>query len=183
MWHWIVEHPLKLLIYTAILCAVLGYAGYVLPNRRGLWKLAGGLMGLGLVLAIIGWFTETDVDAVRKVVYAAAKAVEENDIEQAVSYISDSLPQEKSRARNELQRYRFFRVVVKSNLAIDVDADHDPPRAAARFNVVAVLASRDGALDKMNIPRFVILRFRKEGDEWKITGFEHDEPLPHMRQH
>ena len=108
--------------------------------------------------------------------------MERNDIDTAVSYIAESNRNLRSRAKSELTRYKFFRVAVKSNLTIDIDRSHDPPQAVARFNVVAVLASKDGALGRMNVPRFVILRFEKEGDTWRITGFEHDRPLPNMRQ-
>jgi hypothetical protein len=113
---------------------------------------------------------------VETVLRSAARAVERNDLEDLLRHVHSGAPQIREQATAEFPHYEFDRVSIKSNLQISFDAKSPTQEGTATFNVVVTGKVRDGDLELWSVPRYVVVRFRKEQGEWRVYSYEHREP-------
>ncbi|MEM8671426.1 MAG: hypothetical protein AAGG48_28155 [Planctomycetota bacterium] len=113
---------------------------------------------------------ETDAEQIEAVIYRIADAVEANDHETAVSVIAD--PSTRSQASAELQRYIFDLADVNKIRSIQVIEGSFPLEADVDMSVKVDVREVRGA-QTFRVPRRLILRFVKKGDEWFVTDYQH----------
>jgi hypothetical protein len=179
---WLLEKPLFIVAMGLLTAVVLG----------GLWLQTGSkgalrtfLIGIVVTAALlmVERFVTTDREQIESTLQRVARAVERNDVEEALRFAHSSATWMRQQARDELPRYVFHDVTIKPNLTVDVLPEHEPPRAVARFNVMVVLSDRDGILHERRIPRFVKVTFQKEEDSWRAIEYEHHDPYRGYRRH
>jgi hypothetical protein len=176
MMTWLLEDSLPVIVMGVILIAALAVGFIKTGSRAPLYGLAFVILLLiGLVL--LERMVVTDREQVEDVLFTIAKAVERNDIDEAIRHISPEAPGVQH-ADRELRRVNFREVDIKPNLEIEVFADRSPPTAEARFNVVVVGDIGGGP---QRYPRYVEVTFEKQGERWVARDYQHYEPTHSMR--
>ena len=174
---WIFEEPLPIVVISAVLGVALAI-GFVKTGQKWLLVALAAVVVLAIALLALERSVVTDREQVEQVLFQIAKAVEQNDIDQALRHISPDAPGV-DHANSELRKINFREVDIKPNLEIEVFADRTPPTAQTRFNVVVVADAGFGGTDRY--PRFVEATFVKEGDRWLVSDYAHYEPTRGMR--
>lgn len=175
--NWIFDQPVYI-----VACGVLavGLLGYLWTQTRHkyllLMSIAALLLTIGLL--IVERMVETDQEKIRFVLHDIAELLEEDRLDQALRHAYPDSPAQRT-AGSELPRYEFSTVNIKSNLEIQFEDQGD---AQVSFNVVVAGSSRDGSLSEQRVPRFVITRFRKDGEQWKVYDYEHHPPMMGMQK-
>lgn len=187
---WVVEQPWLILLLGVLLQGLL-FWGLVRTGKKPiLWVM------LAAALLFAGWFglertIVTEREQVRDVLFATTKAIEDDDEQTVLAYISASAPSSGdvtgfggnwATMRDEVSHWmRDFDVEtisIKRNLEITIHADQSPPLAEATFNATAMgrMKTADGMAGKF-AAKFVV-QFRKEEDgQWRIRRYEASDPI------
>ena len=68
------------------------------------------------------------------------------------------------------------KISIKPNLKVNLGRPTPASSAEARFNVVATLEGPRDLGGTFTVPRFVIVRFRREADGWRVKDYESFDP-------
>ena len=177
----ILEHPWKIAIYGFIFTAVALYAAVRFSEYRKLRRIPICSSILTAILIAVSILFMTEGEKVRKHLYSAAEAVENADVDSVVGHIHPKSRSLRRNAQAEFDRYKISAVSIKSNLEVRVDKTKVPREAVATFNVV-VQGSERSSFGARAVPRYVEMKFKKDGDQWKITEIRHYDPLMSMRK-
>jgi hypothetical protein len=184
--NWLVEATWErtLLIVALAALAVIFSLVWLRIGKRWLIALAAACGVLIVAVLAAGHLIVTDREVVEATLREIAAAVERNDVKTVVGHIHSQRTDIAATAESELPRYDFEEVDIKSNLEIEVDSQGDPPTAVAKFNVVVRGKFRGGGdfsevYGDRGVPRYVIVKFQKEGDVWKVIDYEHRDPFGH----
>ena len=170
----LLENPVPIVFFGVIVMAVL--AAIAVTYQRAVVLLA--LVGV-LVLMVAGVVLErlvvTEVERVEASLDGAAAALEANDLEEALQYVSPSADNTRNRAGDVLRWVRFTDVKV-NNLEVTINDLTSPPTAEAKFNGVFHFEDRTGQLLRESYAVGLTVELRLEGDRWLITDhIEHHE--------
>lgn len=166
------ESSFKILGYGLFVAVPLYVMAFHFQQRR-LWVACGIVTTLIIAALIVEWAVVTPKEEVEKRVVQLAKVVEENQVDELLTYISQSKPGVLSRARQEMPNYEFD--VCNLMIFHEIKVDENNPRKATadfmvRFNV-AMKGFQGGGL------RDVFLQFEKEtDDQWRIVDYSHYDP-------
>jgi flagellar motor component MotA len=172
---WLFENPTTVLVLGAVTAVIFG----------AIWLQTGRKIELYVMLAIlactvglvgVGRFWKSDAQQVKATIQQVARDVERNDVDAVLAHLHPSMDEVRQRAANEMPHYSFEQVKVKSNLAVELFLDESPPRAEATFNVVVIGSDTSGLINGRRVPRFMRLTLLKEGDAWRISDYQHDDP-------
>ena len=170
----VAEQPLILSIMLGVLAVGLIY-GWV---QTGTKQLA----VVGLVLAAfipVSWIVAanwvTDREQIELLIYETADAIKDNDHERVVNLIADT--EIRNRARQELGTFVFEEARVTKIREIELIDGTFPQEADVDLIVKVVVSQRKGGLQNQSIPRRLLLRMQKEGNDWLIIGYDHMSPL------
>lgn len=169
------ENPTTVLVMGGITALVFG-AIWLQTGRKIELYIMLAIVTFLAVLLVAGSIWKSDRRQVKTALFLIARDVERNDVEAVVSHLHPSIPELSSRVEAEMPMYNFEEVNIKQNLEIEVFADESPPRAVTSFNVVVVASDRSGLINGRRVPRFMKVTFLKDGDEWKVAGYEHHDP-------
>ena len=136
---------------------------------------------LAIGLAVLDQVVVTEREKVERTIYQIAADVELGDTQQLLTHIHPDAVETRAAAAAEMPRYKLSAVRVKRGLTVEFHLNRDPPEATVEFNVVVTGADAEGILDERQVPRFVSLRMRKDGDRWKVHDYRHADPLEGMR--
>ncbi|HZZ73379.1 MAG TPA: hypothetical protein VFE24_14085 [Pirellulales bacterium] len=167
------ENSWKFLILGGLI--EIGLIALLVKSGRGMWiyvmaavaLLTGGLVCLERLVV-------TPREQVEKALYAAAAAVESNNLNAVLDTISPTAKEMRADLRARLPNYKIDRVSIKSDLAITVNDLTAPPTARAEFHVVVTGGDRAGNFHDMSYPIFLTVYFERQGDRWLMSGY--DEP-------
>jgi hypothetical protein len=172
---WMVESPLLIVILGLLVVLVLGGA-WIQTGRKPLLYAA---ITAGIMTALlfgVERFVQTDREQVRETLNQIARDVESNDVEKVLAHVYSGSPDIRSRAASEFPLYQFKSVSIKRNLKIIVEPKHFPPKAVAEFNVVVSGTDKAGLFSERAVPRFAIVTFYKEDNQWRVRSYEHRDP-------
>lgn len=163
----LLENPLPGIAIAGLL--TLGFAAGWLKTgyHRLLLGVAFSLL-LGAAAVLLERWVETPREQVTATLLQIAADVESNDHDKALAHIHSARSQLLARGAQELSKYTFTRVDLKSHREITVDTGRSPPRAVAEFNVVVEIEQYGGP-----IPRLVTLTLYQEDGRWKIYDYSH----------
>jgi hypothetical protein len=65
---------------------------------------------------------------------------------------------------------------------VAVDPVKQPAEAEVKFNVLVIGGTRSGEIADTRVIRYMIVRFRKDGDRWKVIAYEHHPPQEALRR-
>jgi hypothetical protein len=172
------ESPVPILFVGIVALAALGVAFH--QTRRGALLLAMG----GAILVVLGglaleWIVVTDREEVAFVLEGCAAALEANDLEGALSYLSPAAEHSRRRLTGDLRTVRIDRVNI-NNLEVTINEYTSPPSAQARFQATAFIsAERFGIQRDVYMARFIV-GLRREAGRWMIS--DHVEYSPYGSQ-
>ena len=165
----VAERPVLIGVLGLIAVAVVGYA-WLQTQHKQLLQAAIAIVVVTIGLLVASRWVTTDRERVDAALHGAALAVQRNDLAALLRFIHPAAPEIRAQAEAEFPRYEFHEVSIKSNLEITVDSATD---ATAKFNVVVTASERDGLVKNWKAPRYCTVRFRKDGDAWKVVAYEH----------
>jgi len=172
---WLLEKPLVIVLLGLTTAGLCGFLWTQTGRQGALYALLGVLAVTGGLL-LVERLVETDREQIDAILHQAAREVERNEIESLMRFTHSRAERMRRQARDELPRYDFDQVSIKSNLVITVRQDRDPLTATARFNAVVSASERDGLIKNQRVARYVVVRFEKEGNAWRATDYEHHDP-------
>lgn len=177
---WLVEQPLKILLLGGLTAVTLAYAWAHLRYR---WLLHAclGVAALTIGLLLLERLVETEPERIRATLRQIARDVERNDLETILSHVYSGAPQTLAQARSEFPRYEFERVSIKPNIEITLDPTAQPPAARVTFNVRVDVVELSSGI-RYTPARFVVVTMRKEGGQWKVAEYSHDDVLQGLRR-
>ncbi len=178
---WMLQSAWQLAIGGGLLALATAFIAAKLPEFPKLWRIP-KIVALATVgLVAVSLLVETEEERIGAVLHEAAAAVEAGKYDSLAPYIH---PREKGLRRLAealLQTYEIDRVAIKSNLKVAVDRKASPPRAVATFNVVVRGSRLSSQTGTRNVPRFVVLKLEKQGDQWKVIELQHYDPTMSSR--
>lgn len=154
---------------VGVVLTVMMVAGYLRTGRPAPLAAAGGALILGAGLVCLAIYVETDREQIDATIHDLARKLEANRDQEVLDAIHSGAPEVKRRAASELIKYSIDEVKVKSNLKIEVQIDHQPPRAVATFKVVGRIQEYPRP-----IPRSIKLVFYRDPEGvWRIIDYSH----------
>lgn len=184
--NWILESTAeRTMLLTALAAAVVILSlVWMRTGRRWPMALAAVAGLLAIVVLVAGHLIVTDREVVEATLRRIAADVERNDVKAVVGHIHSERTDLVAMVESEFPRYRFEKVDIKSNLEIEVDNAVNSQAAVAKFNVVVHGKFHGGGdfgdvYGDQGIRRYVVVKFQKEGDQWKVVGYAHHDPIGH----
>jgi len=168
---WVVEQRLPIILLGA--SATLIAAMIVIQTRR-----IGAIVGLvGVVLLTIGLLVleavvVTEVEEIEFALYAAAAAVERNDLPTALAMFPDDAKSVRHRAEGLLGQFTFSRVRIENDLQIEIDPEVEPRAATAKFTCNAQAKHRRELIPYEFIRRKVTISLIWQDDRWALSDYE-----------
>ena len=138
--------------------------------------LLAGLVFLLLIPSafVLATYWVTDREKISEAIYRTANAVANNDFDAAVQVIEPAQRDKIAAAKSDLMRFRFDEARVNKIRTIDVLATSVPPEAEVDMSVTVVVSEQRGQIQRMRVPRRVILQFRKSASgEWLVYDYNH----------
>ena len=170
----LIESPWPAIFFGIIALAIL--AVILVQTRRGVVLLA--MIGvLALTLAGVGleWLVVTERERVEDTLYGAAAAIEANDLDRLMPYISPSAPYTPRRARTVMRQYKFTEARI-NNVQIEINELTSPPSAKAEmigiFSVIDTLNELPYTSGRIGLT----IELRLENGRWLITGHREGDP-------
>ena len=163
------ESPWPILFIGIAVEAVL--AVVLLRTGRGavLWGMIGAAAFVLLGL-LVEWLVVTEREAVEHTLDACVAAVEANDVERLLSYISPSAQQARKEARWVLGRVQVEKARI-NDLEIKINRLTNPLTATARFEAIGTGRDRKGELPYQTFPARVTVELRQENARWLVAGY------------
>jgi hypothetical protein len=168
----LLERPVTIGLIGSIL-SVATFYGWVQSGSRPLFRTSIGLAVGTVVLALIGWYIDTDKDILRRFVYETAQELEANQHQKVAAKIHPQATGELQDAKLRLPDIRFAVARIKSIHDIDVTRHRTGVTATITMNVYVEVAYGDR---QGKAPRWVQLTLEQLDGEWRIVTFEQREP-------
>ena len=164
---WFLEHSGPILLAGIVAELVLG--SLLLRSGRGLWLWPmAGVFLLTLSGVVLERAIQTPKEQVASTLYAAAAALEQNDMEALFEHISSAARYTPQRARTILQQYRFRQARI-THLEVEINDLTSPPTATAQLTgLVSVEDPHGQPIYTGRVRLEVLLRWEK--DRWRIIG-------------
>jgi hypothetical protein len=176
--HYLVEDPTLVIVSVLLIELFLGVALYHTGQGKVLLAIVlVAVLGIGLVL--VEWLVWTDREQVTDVLYDAADAAVENDVERLFRHtVPENAAQGsqlRSAAERVLESYEFDARGIGNDLEITVNDRSNPPAARARFTCrVKGSVARDKFQFNFHLKLTVLLR-KYEG-RWLMYEYSHNVP-------
>jgi hypothetical protein len=165
---WLVEDPTFVLIAAGL--AVVGLAISFFQTGRGLYLIwIGAVLFVMLLLLLIERYVVTDREQVEETLYAAAAALEANDLEATLSYVSPTADLLQGDIRGRMRSVEFEDTEI-SDLAIELSPSESPPRAHASF--LGRVDFKMSNLPFERIIRRVTVELTWEDDRWLVHSYK-----------
>lgn len=170
---WLTEDPTYSIMMGLLLTGAFAAFAFMLKQRL-LWVLAALSFLIMVGLVITERVIVTDYEQVRADVFDLADAVQRNDVDKVLSYVSESMPTTRSRVRNEMPQYHFrtCRILGFNEISFDEESQ----TATADFVVYVDLNAMKTYQYDGSGTRRVNLKFQKEPGGWKIIDYSHRHP-------
>lgn len=176
----LLESPFPALVGGVLLTVMLA-AGWLKTGRRSLVFLAVLVALLAGGLVVVERMVVTDRELLEQTLHEIARDVERGRIETILEHFHPEAEEAKREAAAELPSYRIQSIRIKRGIEIELRPKHDPPEAQVDFNVVVTGSDAGGVIGERQVPRFVSVRFWKDGDRWRVRSYRHAEPLEGLR--
>jgi len=152
--------------------AEVGLGLLLLHTQRGVLLLPmGGVLLLVLGGMVLERHVVTDRERVEDCLEGVAAALEANDLQRVLGFISASAVETRSQARRAIDYAQFQQIKIK-DLQITVNYLTSPPSARATFTALVTASDRGNLFGVRTLPLEFRVDFRQEDQSWLITGHE-----------
>lgn len=172
---WLTESPVHSIMIGILLTSFFTLMWFI--SRRRLFLGFSGLAFATMVTAVVaGQLIVTEREQLKRDVFQLAQAVQSNNLNGVVSFVSPDAPNTIRRIQYEMPNYVFRKCRIIGFNYVDVPEEGRPRRASVNFVVgFDVDATRTYDYNGSGTRR-VTLTFEKQGDSWKITDYHHEHP-------
>lgn len=165
---WLFEDSTFVLVAAAIFA--FGFFVAFLKTGRGLYLLWLGAVALvSLALVLVERYVVTDRERIEETLFGAAEALEADDIEAVLDYLSPTAEPLRSEVRSRMRSLKIEEATV-ADLRIEFSPLELPPRALARF--LGVLKFEPSEVPYDRLLRRVTVKLVKQGDRWLVESYE-----------
>lgn len=128
------------------------------------------LLAVGVI--VLDQLYESPEEQVRQALFAAADAIERDDMQATLDAFIPEAEKERAAIRSQFAIFKVSDISIKNNLTIEIT--RTGRRATAKFNVTAQVThrSRGGSDFSRRIPRYFTVYFERDGKKWLIETFE-----------
>jgi hypothetical protein len=169
---WFTENPTPILVAGGMMLVLLAVF-FLKSGRVVLFWPAGAVLAFMGLAVLVDKLVVTDREQVQNVIYDAARAAEQNHLEQVIDCISPSATRVRDEAHRWIGQAKLESVTI-AQMEVTVDKSKQPFTAVAHFWVRAQgTAHTETAIYRNYLGRLVV-DFRKEGDRWLVTGYQRD---------
>ncbi len=174
------EQPWTLGVAGALVVIIL-VSGWV--KTWNVWLLVGAIASLvgTAALILVERTIETPREEVQRTLAVIAADIESNDPARVVRHISALSPDMIAKAQAELPKHHFRNVKITSVDKIDINERGHDPKAYVEFRVVVEGDFFNGQMSH-RVPRFIMVTMHREDGVWKISDYEHHQPLHGMQR-
>ncbi len=166
---------------SILICSLSGFVsiglivGWVKTTNIRLLQGAAAPAAFALFVLLLGVMYESPEIKIRKTLFAAAEAIERNDVEAVVEMFLPEAKDQRAAVRKGMAFGRATQVDIKSNLEITVS--DSGRRAVAKFNVTFQGEDRAGLLGNRRYPAFFIVHFEKDKERWLVDKYEFESAM------
>ncbi len=164
------ESPWPVLLIGIAVEAVLAVLLLRTGQGRFLWAML-GVAALTLAGLLVERLVVTEREEVTDTLDACVAAVEANDLNRLLNYVSPTATQTRADARFVLGR-ALFETVWISNLEITINRLTSPPTAKAKFKAWVTGRDRLGEIPYRSEPIAVTVTLRKEKGHWLVADYD-----------
>lgn len=172
---WLVEERLPILLLGASAAAIMLVV--VLQTRR--LPAAIGFAAVVLVTIatlVVEALVVTEVERVENTIYAAADALENNEVDSVLAMIAPDATEMRRRAERILPDATFRRVKINNDLKVTINRLAQPPTAEARFTCYYEVEYRPDLNPYPKGVRRFEVTLVQDGDQWLFLGYEMTDP-------
>jgi len=173
---WLMDQPLMIVFGGVVLSAAL-LGGLFQTGKKSLGYATICVSLLTIAMLGLERVTVTPREAVIATLHIIAHELEQNDVAALVNHISEGRPKLRAEAEQKMGFVEIIDVDIKRNLKVVVLNERGMDIAEARFNAVIRLRPLRGFSDEMRpVPRFFVVRFKKEDGKWRVRDYEMADP-------
>jgi hypothetical protein len=174
----LIESPWPAIFFGIIALAIL--AVVLVRTGRGIVLVAmAGVLLVTLAGVVIERLVVTERERVEDTLYGAAAAIEANDVNRVMQYVSASAPYTPARARSVLSQYHFTEARI-SNVQIQINDLTSPPTATAKMIGIFSVTDTLNELPYNNGRVGLTVHLRRENGRWLVTGHEEGDPRDYL---
>lgn len=166
---WLFEDPTLVIVAIVVTQAILGAFFLATVKKAFLWAMAGLLVPLAGVL-VADYLVVTDREAIESTIRNGVEALEANDLDRVLTFLSPTAVKTRERATWALGIVKFSNIRI-SDLKIQINRLTQPPTAEVRFFAVFRYEFKEPtpeAIYDVYAARFKVL-FEKVDDRWLLT--------------
>lgn len=172
------ESPWPILLFGIAVEAILA----VILIRTGRGILLAAMAGVALFVmagVVVERLVVTEREKVARTIDGAAAALEANNLQRLLQFVSPSALATREKARWAIAQAEFIQVRIR-NLDISIVHTTSPPTAKATFTVLVTGKDRNGAYGEMTRPFPLTLHLRLESGSWLITDYKFTDNPPEV---
>lgn len=174
----LIESPWPAVFFGIIALAILA----VVLVRTGRAIVLVAMVGV-LVVTLAGVLLErlvvTERERVEDALYGAAAAVEANDLNRLMEYISPSAQAVRQRARSVTGQFKFTEARL-SNVQVQINDLTSPPSATAKMIGIVSVKDTLNEVPYTNGRLGLTVYLRLENGRWLITGYDEGNPRDYL---
>jgi hypothetical protein len=165
---WLTEDSTIAIITAAVAGACLFIA--FLKTGRGLYLLWLGAVALiALVLVLVERYIVTDRELIDETLHGAAAALEANDVDATLEYLSPTAEPVRNEVRRRMASLKVHEARI-ADLRIEFSPLELPPKAIATF--LGVLNFQASGIPYDRVLRRITVKLVKSGDRWLVESYE-----------
>jgi hypothetical protein len=162
------ENPWWIIFFGIVAAAVLGVILFRTGRGAVLWALL-GVVAITLLGVLVERLVVTERERVEMTLDGITAALEANDLNGVLAYVSPDAAKTRRRAAWALGRIKVQSARI-SNLDITINRLTNPPTAKAAFYGYLYYRDRQGEIPYNSCGSRVVVDLRKEGNLWLVTG-------------
>lgn len=174
----LIESPWPAVFFGIIALAILA----VVLVRTGRAIVLVAMVGV-LVVTLAGVLLErlvvTERERVEDALYGAAAAIEANDLNRLMEYISPSAQAVRQRARSVTGQFKFTEARL-SNVQVQINDLTSPPSATAKMIGIVSVKDTLNEVPYTNGRLGLTVYLRLENGRWLITGYDEGNPRDYL---
>ena len=167
---WFTEDPTTPVMLGVLAVFALGAVAFMLKKRM-LVYIAVAIAIITIAVVVIESQIVTDKERIQAIVYDLSLAVENNDINGVTQFAGSNI---KARIEKEMPRYEFEVCNIMNLEPVEIN-ETAPVSSIVKFQCIARGTFLREQFEGM-VRRQVELKFKKEGDVWKVVNYRHYDP-------
>lgn len=161
-------------IWTGVLALVLLGVAFFNTRHPKLLSAMAGVLVVTLLLVLMEWAVVTDRESVENTLEDVALALESNDLDRVMAYMSPTAGNIRNHAQMFLPRIEVSDANVGGDLKVTINRLTSPPTARAEFTGRISFKGRSPgeAFPYDNFVRKFAIKLRQSGDGWLLDEYE-----------